>query len=112
MLTKIILFSSVLGLALLAAGCDSGSRVEGQIRDTKGRPIAGAQVKLSVIKEFSTNSTALTDNDGKYHTAIIHSSSRVTLYLTVEKPGYEAVGKEFYSGANPIHVDIVLEAAH
>jgi hypothetical protein len=110
-MTRTLSYTIILiGFSLLFLGCDGGSRVEGQIRDTKGRPISGATVKLSVVNGLSSHPTAVTDSEGRYKTSITHAPSKVSLSLTVEKPGYNGIRKEFYSGDNPMHVDIVLDS--
>lgn len=74
----------VVGMAaLLGAGCDDVTWVDGIVRDLEGRPVAGATVLLGLC-------AATTDDNGLFIVWFVHDPGFTKIDLTVARDGYAA----------------------
>ncbi len=72
----------------VACTCDGATFVRGVVRDSQGRPVGGASVRL-VWRDGTTAATAESKRDGSYTIGTTHPPALFgTVRLTVTKDGY------------------------
>jgi len=77
-------FVVILSVALVGfAACDARTSVRGTVTDNKGKPIAGAAVRLTLVNTGRTAKTS-TGPDGKFSVELIHGPfSRFELVASI-----------------------------
>ena len=78
-------------------GCDGATEVDGVVRDSAGRPIAGALVTLRYEERPSVAhaDSAVTDSIGAFHVGFMHEPFDIALSLSVVRAGYAPYRKQF-----------------
>ena len=89
---------------------DGHTRVIGEVVDPDGKPIGGAEVRLSEQARLSSTTSVLTDEAGRYDAGLTHAPRDLALVLTVTKDGYKPHREEFKSReSGSVPGTIVLE---
>jgi hypothetical protein len=78
-----------------AAGCHGHTHLEGRVLGPRGKPVAGAKVRLALAEDPERVSEMTTEKDGRFFAALTHAPSNVALVLTVTKQGFKTYREEF-----------------
>ena len=97
----------VCSVVVFLLGCDGATFVRGVVRDSEGKPIPEANVKLTA--GGITRETKSMD-DGEFEVGGTHAPFRVQLTLSVTKAGYKPFEK-LISSSDGVHqaIDVALE---
>jgi len=92
----------------LPSGCDGGTFLKGTIRDSGGKPVPNALIRLSVKDKHRDT---ISDDNGSFTISLLHAPLKVDLLLSVTKPGYLPYLKQFSSRDNlqTLTVQLVTE---
>jgi hypothetical protein len=96
----------VWGIAGLLVGCDGFTSIHGVIQDSGKRPIADANVSLTV---GSRSREAKSSGDGAFKIGMTHSPWNPELSLSVTKVGYRPFEKRFHARDQLRDIVITLE---
>jgi hypothetical protein len=94
-------------VVVFLVGCDGATFVRGVVRDSEGKPIPEANVKLTT--GATTHEVRSTD-DGEFEVGGTHAPFKVELTLSATKTGYKPFEKRI-SSSDGIHqtINIALE---
>jgi hypothetical protein len=91
-------------LALLA--CDSSTQATGQVRDTRGRPVAGVVVRL---ESGAVSARTMTNGAGRYSVRQTHGKAKAPADLTFCKAGYYLARRWFDDSRSvPSVLDVII----
>lgn len=96
-------FLCSIGLLLTSVTGFSQTRIEGKVKDTKGRPVAGASIS---IKDSYDGATA--DSLGGFSFVTEEKGERVVLVSSI---GYLLLEKPVTIGSSPLKIDLQLKEA-
>ena len=95
-------------LLLFLCACDGGTNIRGHVRDSKGQPIPGVSITLTVRARITSASS---NAEGYYHVDMMHSPFRVDEMLVAYKDGFLPFRKEFSSHDHLQNLEITLTPA-
>lgn len=99
-------------VALAAVGCDGHTAVKGRVVDPDGKPIAGADVKLTAKPNDPARSrtdSSKTDASGSFSVGVTHEpTSKMPFAFEVTKDGF-APHAERLTGSAGYEREIVLQ---
>jgi hypothetical protein len=100
-------------LALAAVGCDGHTAVKGRVVDPDGKPIQGAEVKLTARPDDparSRSDSSKTDATGSFALGVTHEpTNKMPFAFEVTKDGY-APHSERLTGSAGYEKEIVLQS--
>jgi TonB family protein len=103
---KKLIHVCALTVAVMLCGCDGGTRITGVVFGPEGRPVAGADVKLTCGASSREVKTA---EYGFFKIGMTHSPWNPELTLAVEKPGYKPFQKHFQAAEHLKDIVVTLE---
>jgi Carboxypeptidase regulatory-like domain len=105
--TAVLVIACACGIAGFLVSCDGGTSIHGIVQDSGNRPIADANVSLTV---GSRSREAQSSGDGAFKIGMTHSPWNPELSLSVSKVGYRSFEKRFHAHDQLRNIIITLEA--